>query len=68
MSAWDRICLLGSLVLFVIFFSNVALSAAGMGGYFGDITEMLILFSSSILFVAGVLIREFNEKSLNNGG
>ena len=68
MSAWDRICLLGSLALFLVFFSNVALSAAGMGGNFGDITEMLILFASSILFVAGVLMRESNEKSLKNGG
>lgn len=54
----DRLALTGALVLFVLFFTNVSMGASGRGVFLGDVAEMLVLFGSSILFVAGVLIRE----------
>ena len=50
--------LIGALVLFLGFFTNVALGAAGLGAPLGDVAEMLTLFVASLLFVAGVLKRE----------
>jgi len=54
----DRLALSGALLLFLLFFANVAVGAAGMQVFLGDVTEMLILFASCTLFVIGVLIRE----------
>ena len=53
-----KAALIGSLVCFVVFFSNVLLGAAGMGVFIGDVAEMLTLLAASILFVIGVLARE----------
>lgn len=53
--------LIGSLVCFVAFFSNVLLGASGMGVFIGDVPEMLTLLAASILFVVGVLGREAHE-------
>lgn len=50
--------LIGALILFLAFFSNVAMGAAGLGVVLDDVAEMLTLFLSSLLFVAGVLQRE----------
>ncbi len=50
--------LLASLVMFVIFFANVTVGAAGGTVFLGDVAEMLTLFASALLFVAGVLMRE----------
>lgn len=58
MARFGTICLLTALVIFLVFFSNVALSAAGSGGFFSDISEMLILLTAAIVFVVGVLARE----------
>ena len=56
-------CLLLALVIFLIFFSNVALGAAGIGGFLGDVPEMLTLLGAAILFVVGVLAREKNRET-----
>jgi hypothetical protein len=53
--------LIGSLVCFAVFFSNVLLGASGMGVFIGDVAEMLTLLAASILFVIGVLAREAHE-------
>jgi hypothetical protein len=53
--------LLGSLVCFAAFFSNVLMGASGMGVFIGDVPEMLTLLAASILFVVGVLDREAHE-------
>ena len=47
-----------SLVLFVAFFGNVALGAAGLAAPLDDVPEMLTLFASCLFFVIGVLERE----------
>lgn len=50
--------LIGALVCFAIFFTNVALGAARAGVFLGDVAEMLTLFAAAILFVVGILARE----------
>ena len=50
--------LVASLISFLIFFGNVAVGAAGIGAYLGDIAEMLMLVAASVFFVIGILARE----------
>jgi hypothetical protein len=50
--------LVASLICFLIFFGNVAVGAAGIGAYLGDIAEMLMLVAASVFFVIGILARE----------
>lgn len=52
-----------SLALFVIFFSNVAAGAAGVGVFLGDVAEMLMLLASAVLFVIGILLREASARN-----
>ena len=54
--------LLSSLVVFAIFFANVALGAFAGSAFLGDIGEMLVLFVASLLFVVGVLRKEADQK------
>ena len=51
-----------ALLLFAIFGSNVILGSMGMGGFLGDVSEMLILLAASITFVAAILQKEAAEK------
>jgi len=62
---YDRLALIGALTLFVLFFTNVSMGAAGHGVFMGDVAEMLVLFGSSVLFVIGVLIREARNAPRN---
>jgi membrane protein implicated in regulation of membrane protease activity len=50
--------LLLALASFLIFFANVALGAAHMGSFLGDVPEMLTLFACALFFVIGILARE----------
>ena len=56
MSLW------GSLVLFLLFFGNVALGAFFNSAILGDVGELLMLGASSILFVIAILKKEAAEK------
>lgn len=58
-----RVTLWGALVLFLLFFANVASGAAGRGVVLGDVAEMLVLFAASFLFVIGVLAKEAETKT-----
>ena len=60
-----RIVLVGALICFLIFFTSVALGAAGLGTPFSDVVEMLILLAAALLFVTGVLMLEAAE--IRNG-
>ena len=46
-----------AIVLFAIYFGNVALGAFGGTVFLGDIGEMLTLFAASIAFVVAILNR-----------
>jgi hypothetical protein len=58
MSRFATLALVGSLICFGIFFTNVAFGAAKKGVFLGDVAEMLMLFASTVLFVIGVLGKE----------
>ncbi len=51
-----------ALLLFAVFGANVVLGSMGMGGFIGDVPEMLTLLAASISFVAVILQKEAAEK------
>lgn len=52
----------GALALFLVFTANVAAGALTRKPFFGDLTEMLILFATAILFVIAILQKEAAAK------
>ncbi len=63
MTGNGSMALIGALILFIAYFSNVAMGAMGAGAVLGDVGEMLTLLASAVLFVVGVLAREAAEKA-----
>ena len=66
-----RLALLAAGVLFVAFFSNVAMGAVSGKPPLGDIQEMVTLLGSSILFAVAVLTleseaRKSSESTIDN--
>ena len=59
--------LAASILVFAVYFANVSLGAFADSAVFGDVGEMLILFSASILFVVAILqseaVRKENDDS-----
>ncbi|MFA3919794.1 hypothetical protein [Ruegeria hyattellae] len=55
--------LAASIVVFVIYFANVALGAFAGSAFLGDVGEMLVLFAASILFVVAILKREADRNA-----
>ena len=47
-----------SLIVFVIFFLNVALGAFADASFLDDVGEMMVLFSASVMFVVAILKQE----------
>ncbi|WP_372570515.1 hypothetical protein [Ruegeria jejuensis] len=58
--------LAASIVVFVIYFTNVALGAFANSAFLGDVGEMLVLFAASILFVVAILKKEA-DRNANDG-
>lgn len=58
MAAAGRLALLAALALFVAFFTNVSLGAAGREQLLGDLSELLVLGAAAVCFVIGVLQKE----------
>ena len=54
--------LIGSVILLAVFVLNVALGATSNSAFLGDIGEMLLLLSASILFVIAILKKEADAK------
>ena len=54
--------LAASIAVFVIYFANVALGAFAGNAFLGDVGEMLVLFTASILFVVAILQKEADRK------
>ena len=54
--------LVASLIVFVIYFANVALGAFANAAFLGDVGEMMVLFLASILFVVAILQKEAASK------
>ncbi len=57
--------LAASIVVFVVYFANVALGAFAGAAFLGDVGEMLVLFAASILFVVAILQKEAARKDKN---
>jgi uncharacterized membrane protein YoaK (UPF0700 family) len=58
--------LAASVVVFVVYFSNVALGAFAGNAFLGDVGEMLVLFVAAILFVVAILQKEAERKRKND--
>lgn len=54
--------LAASIVVFSVYFANVALGAFANSAFLGDVGEMLVLFSACILFVVAILQKEADRK------
>ena len=50
--------LIASFVVFVVYFSNVALGAFADSAFLGDVGEMLVLMAATVLFVIAILQKE----------
>lgn len=57
--------LYASIVVFIVYFANVALGAFAGSAFLGDVGEMLVLFAASILFVVAILKREADRNKRN---
>jgi len=57
--------LAASIIVFIIYFTNVALGAFANAAFLGDVGEMLVLFAASILFVIAILKKEADRKNKN---
>ncbi|MCX8954376.1 hypothetical protein OU790_13115 [Ruegeria sp. NA] len=55
--------LAASVVVFAIYFANVALGAFAGRAFLGDVGEMLVLFAASILFVVAILKKEADRNA-----
>ena len=54
--------LAASIIVFAIYFGNVALGAFTGSTFLGDVGEMLVLFGATILFVVAILQIEAARK------
>ncbi|WP_171228297.1 hypothetical protein [Ruegeria sp. HKCCA4008] len=57
--------LAASVIVFAIYFANVALGAFASSAFLGDVGEMLVLFAASILFVVAILKKEADRDAQN---
>lgn len=55
--------LAASVIVFAIYFANVALGAFANSAFLGDVGEMLVLFAASILFVVAILKKEADRET-----
>lgn len=62
-----KMFLFASLIVFVVYFANVAMGAYGGTTFLGDVGEMLVLFAASILFVIAILKKEADRNKKNGG-
>lgn len=56
-----------SLLLFLVFASNVALGAMSGAPFMGDVGEMLVLFAASAVFVVAIIKKEADRESEKGG-
>ncbi len=57
--------LAASILVFVVYFTNVALGAFMGNAFLGDVGEMLVLFTAAIFFVVAILQKEADRKRKN---
>ena len=57
--------LAAAVIVFAIYFANVALGAFAGSAFLGDVGEMLVLFGATILFVVAIRKKEADRKDKN---
>lgn len=57
--------LVASGLVFAVYFANVVMGAFANNAFLGDVSEMLVLFAATILFVIAILKREAARNSKN---
>lgn len=57
--------LIASILVFIVYFTNVALGAFAGTAFLGDVGEMSVLFAATILFVVAILKREADRNNKN---
>ena len=57
--------LFASLIVFIIYFTNVALGAFANAAFLGDVGEMLVLLVATIIFVVAIIQKEADRKNKN---
>lgn len=58
--------LVSALIVFAVFFSNVAMGAFANAAFLGDVGEMLVLSCASILFVVAILKKEADRSKTDD--
>ena len=58
--------LIASVIVFIVYFANVAVGAFTGTVFFGDVGEMLVLFAATILFVVAILKKEADRNNKND--
>ena len=58
--------LTASVIVFAVYFANVALGAFIGSAFLGDVGEMLVLLVAVILFVVAILQKEADRKNQND--
>ena len=61
--ATKNILVIVTCVVFFVFFTNVVAGAAGIGVFFSDVVEMLVLFAACLCFVIAILAHERSAKA-----
>ena len=49
--------------MFLIYFANVLIGSMGVTTYLSDVSEMLLLLTTCVVFVVGILSLEKKEKN-----
>nr|WP_174825842.1 hypothetical protein [Ruegeria sp. HKCCD7239] len=62
-----KVFLTASIIVFIIYFANVALGAFAGSAFLEDVGEMLVLFAASILFVVAILKKEADRDAESDG-
>jgi len=57
--------LLASVIIFFVYFANVAMGAMTGTVVFDDVGEMLVLFAATILFVVAIIKKEADRNNKN---
>ena len=57
--------LFASLIVFIIYFSNVALGAFSGTTFLNDVGEMLVLLTATVIFVVAILKKEADRQKKN---
>ncbi len=59
--------LAAAVIVFAVYFGNVALGAFARAAFLSDLGEMLVLIAATVLFVVAILKKEADSKEKDEG-